>query len=316
MDQNLNLIKFLDIKDEEIFVDKSKIPIINMQPWSSGFTLERYIGSLVYSTYRDQKYHSRTRGHGLPKYTEVELLDWFLKQPHLVKLTQAWINSGFKKNLRPSVDRLNDKIGYALDNIQLMTWNENRAKHIIQTKYPVEVYLAPPSGTEPMILYMEFPSAAECTKYMKKTYKSLYDIKKLFTHHRIISNNYLSVLPEFLFVYKDDKNKQSTLVTQLIKIRNANDRSVLRIDVVNNTITKYDTPQIAGLAIYKETINKPNPTAVELKSRAGNVTRAILKKNTYAGYMWAKESTCTKEYIEELKAIYHASKRQRDIVKK
>ena len=43
-------------------------------------------------------------------------------------LWNNWIESNYDKMTKPSVDRLDDYKGYSLDNIQLMTWEENKAK--------------------------------------------------------------------------------------------------------------------------------------------------------------------------------------------
>ena len=42
-----------------------------------------------------------------------------------------WVASGYKKNLKPSVDRLDDFKGYSLDNIKLGTWKDNK-KHQVK----------------------------------------------------------------------------------------------------------------------------------------------------------------------------------------
>ena len=39
-----------------------------------------------------------------------------------------WKSSGYNRWTKPSVDRLDDNLGYSFDNIQLMTWKENNEK--------------------------------------------------------------------------------------------------------------------------------------------------------------------------------------------
>lgn len=62
-------------------------------------------------------------------------------QPNFEELFINWEKSGYKKDLIPSCDRLNDYKPYTLDNIQLMTWAENNQKgrddirNGINTKY-------------------------------------------------------------------------------------------------------------------------------------------------------------------------------------
>jgi hypothetical protein len=44
-------------------------------------------------------------------------------------LYDNWAKSGYKKELSPSFDRLDDYKSYTFDNIQIMTWAENRKKY-------------------------------------------------------------------------------------------------------------------------------------------------------------------------------------------
>ena len=83
---------------------------------------------LVSQIYGHQKKHSKIREHGQPKYTKVELQEWLFTQTNFDELYEAWINSGYLKNLIPSVDRLDDYKGYSLTNIQLTTWEENKKR--------------------------------------------------------------------------------------------------------------------------------------------------------------------------------------------
>lgn len=86
------------------------------------------VKGLVSQIYGTQKYNQRERGHGTMPYTQEELFDWFVSQPHHLDLMNDYIESGLDKNKVPSVDRLDNTKGYSLDNIQLITWEENRLK--------------------------------------------------------------------------------------------------------------------------------------------------------------------------------------------
>lgn len=55
-------------------------------------------------------------------------IDWFFKFSECQKfnrLYNEWVNSGYKKDLKPSIDRINNKLGYTERNIQWLTWHEN-----------------------------------------------------------------------------------------------------------------------------------------------------------------------------------------------
>lgn len=78
--------------------------------------------------YHRQKNTSKRRGHNPPLYTKEELMVWLKKQDNFNLLWSNWVYSGYKTELVPSVDRLDDYKGYSLDNIQLITWEENNKK--------------------------------------------------------------------------------------------------------------------------------------------------------------------------------------------
>lgn len=84
--------------------------------------------TLIFQIYSGQINSSQRRGHGEPDYSREELYDWVLEQPHFKSLLNNWINSNFNSDLTPSIDRLKDYLPYTLNNIQLITWKENREK--------------------------------------------------------------------------------------------------------------------------------------------------------------------------------------------
>ncbi len=71
---------------------------------------------------------SKRRGHFEPKFTSAELRGWLESQKLFHELWAAWINSGYCKHTIPSVDRKDNSIGYEFSNMQLMTWEKNKAK--------------------------------------------------------------------------------------------------------------------------------------------------------------------------------------------
>jgi len=89
---------------------------------------------LVGAIYNNQQGSSRERGHTPPTYTVNELRTWFRNHPMANALYDAWRLSGYRQGLIPSVDRIDDSKGYSFDNIQLMTWAENKAKGYADTK--------------------------------------------------------------------------------------------------------------------------------------------------------------------------------------
>jgi len=83
---------------------------------------------VISTIYSGQRSRSKLRGHRPPEYTKQELQDWLFSQTLFHELYDEWVQSGYKKRLKPSVDRKYDDVHYCMRNIQLMTWGENRDK--------------------------------------------------------------------------------------------------------------------------------------------------------------------------------------------
>jgi hypothetical protein len=95
----------------------------NQKKVGSGYDFsEKGVLRVIYKT---QKRNSKLRGHGDLPYSKQELIFW-LYDNGFKGLYDAWVKSGNKKDLKPSVDRIDDLKGYSFDNIRLVTWLDNR----------------------------------------------------------------------------------------------------------------------------------------------------------------------------------------------
>lgn len=77
--------------------------------------------------YAVQTMNSKQRKHPAPQYTRAELTAWAFKHG-LDRLVGTWRDSGYEKDLIPSVDRVDSTQPYSLTNIRLVTWAENNEK--------------------------------------------------------------------------------------------------------------------------------------------------------------------------------------------
>ena len=89
---------------------------------------------LITNIYSTQRRNSKDRPYGLPDYTNEELHVWMLSQSNFEELYNNWVESGYQKMLVPSCDRLDDYQGYALDNLRLVTWEENQYRYFQDSK--------------------------------------------------------------------------------------------------------------------------------------------------------------------------------------
>ena len=100
---------------------------------------------MIGKIYDNQKLTSKHRGHPMPSYTKKELREWMYSQSKFHELYDKWKASGYDRWLKPSCDRIDDYKPYTLDNLQLMTWQENKDKghrdrrNGINNKYNVAV---------------------------------------------------------------------------------------------------------------------------------------------------------------------------------
>ncbi len=96
---------------------------------------KRSLKGLPSKMYSNQLLSSRTRCHPKPSYSLKEFRLWLLAEPSYPGLHEAWVNSGYARDLVPSCDRLEDDKPYTFDNIQLTTAKLNLRKQSKQRKY-------------------------------------------------------------------------------------------------------------------------------------------------------------------------------------
>lgn len=84
--------------------------------------------------YGGQKQSSKRKGYPMPTYSKNELLEWLMAQELFHVLYDNWKRLDYQTMYKPSVDRVDDYVGYTLANIQLMTWGENQTKYCTDAK--------------------------------------------------------------------------------------------------------------------------------------------------------------------------------------
>ncbi|MEA3279657.1 MAG: hypothetical protein U9Q38_03525 [Thermodesulfobacteriota bacterium] len=84
---------------------------------------EEGVLSTIWST---QRRNCRERGHEYPTYSKEELGEWVVSHPEWERLYTNWVESGYDKQEKPSVDRLDDYTSYSMNNIRLVSYKDNR----------------------------------------------------------------------------------------------------------------------------------------------------------------------------------------------
>jgi len=106
-------------------VSKSRI---NYRRTIKGWMMIVYSGMII---------NSKNRNMPSPNFSRNELKRWIYSNYKLkfYQLRKLWKKSGYKKDLVPSINRLDDYKPYTLDNIELTTWKINYNKSRISPKF-------------------------------------------------------------------------------------------------------------------------------------------------------------------------------------
>lgn len=86
------------------------------------------------NTYSKQVHRSKIKNMPPPEYTLKEFQDKFLSDPKYLRLFREWEASGYKKSRKPSFDRIDHRLPYSFDNINVMSWEDNRYKQRMEFK--------------------------------------------------------------------------------------------------------------------------------------------------------------------------------------
>ena len=81
----------------------------------------RTMDGVIKRIYASQKTHSKDRGHIPPLYSLKELTLYMMNSNKYIELYHNWARSEYNKELKPSIDRLDDSLGYSFDNIRKST---------------------------------------------------------------------------------------------------------------------------------------------------------------------------------------------------
>lgn len=113
----------------DFHTNNAKTDKLNHECKECVYEKQRGFSTLPYRIYRNQIEHSKMRGHPAPAYTYEEFKVWILNQDTYETLYTNYKNSGYDKNLVPSVDRKNPLYPYTFDNIELVTFSENMRRN-------------------------------------------------------------------------------------------------------------------------------------------------------------------------------------------
>ena len=70
----------------------------------------------------------QVRGHNPPDYSSDELYSWFMSSNQALQVYNNWVKTGYDKENKPSIDRLDNNKTYVFSNIECVTWYENKQR--------------------------------------------------------------------------------------------------------------------------------------------------------------------------------------------
>lgn len=150
--------------------------------------------------YRNQVEHSKSRGHPRPAYTVEEFSSWVLTHSDYEELYNQYVNSGYSKEMVPSVDRIDATKPYTFDNIQLITFKENMRLHGEDNKKslgtPVMVAIA--ATGEIVASFISIAEACRCLNISAK-----YAYTKVDT---VVKYGWLATISQYQLIAEDSKN--------------------------------------------------------------------------------------------------------------
>ena len=131
---------------------------------------------LICEIYHTQKASSKTRGMNLPDYSQKELEEWVFSKPNFNSLYENWVKSSYARNLKPSIDRIDDFKSYTIENIRLVTSYVNILKSYEDTKSGKLSKRLKKIGqyTKEDKLIKVFPSSAIASRELGINVKSIY----------------------------------------------------------------------------------------------------------------------------------------------
>lgn len=91
-------------------------------------TVKKYhktIKGLISKIYNSQKKSSRKRGHNMPDYKLEDLFLYLTNDELFLTLYEKWVSSDYDEMLIPSLDRIDNSVGYTFSNIRIVTWSDN-----------------------------------------------------------------------------------------------------------------------------------------------------------------------------------------------
>jgi len=96
-----------------------------------GYKYTKTFGGWVTKAYSGMLQRTKKHNHKEVDFSKEEFKVWVLIQPNYQELFDEWEIADYETRYIPTPDRLDDNLGYYFDNMQLLSYEDNRAKQTL-----------------------------------------------------------------------------------------------------------------------------------------------------------------------------------------
>ena len=123
---NKDKVKQNAIRWEKENPEKRKEIVKRYKRTLKGMILDRY--KEMRCRVEGKRPKGKLRYLGLDICTKEDFINWSISSLELISLYCNWVLHNYNRKLSPSVDRINSKLGYTLDNMRWVTLSENSSR--------------------------------------------------------------------------------------------------------------------------------------------------------------------------------------------
>lgn len=132
---------------------------------------------------------------------ELSFLHTFCQCKKFDRLFAEWVRSNYHKDFKPTIDRISNKKGYTVRNIQWMSWRDNRYKQTMERRRRKQKVLQTTLNGEFIKIHFSQREACKRTGLSQGNISLVLSGKRNHCNNQVfkyVSNDYIHENPELL----------------------------------------------------------------------------------------------------------------------